>query len=257
MITRSPGFVVFASLLTMVSCLASPVNYWRFEGKAGDMTGGENDSVSAGPALGQEAGDRHPQLTADAPKLPGGASNQSSMEFRQNNRTALAATDAKTGDFGQGQAFTVECWIKAQGYPTLKDVPLTILHKRGGDTTDLRAIKPGYQLLLGDDHRILFNATAVDGTAKSLASKSEIPLDVWTHLAVSRDASGKLVLYVNGTKEAESRGPLPASLDNDGLLNVGANRFMMAKPPFWQGLIDELRISDTALAPEELLYAPQ
>lgn len=246
---------ILCSLLALSPCLAAPVNYWRCEGNSGDIASTAENTVGGGPALVQEDGQRQPVLTSECPKLPGGTENKTAAEFRQDNRTALAATDPKVGDFEAGQAFTIECWIKPRAYPTKDDIFLTALHKRGNNPEGSQ--KPGYQLLLGADQHMIFGANAIDGGAKALRSQSPIPLDTWTHLAITRDAAGKLIFYVNGVKEDESRGPLPTSMANDGLLTVGANRFMMAKPPFWDGLIDEVRISDTALEPGELLYNAQ
>lgn len=248
---------VLFSLLALSPCAAAPVDYWRFEGSAGEVISSAENSVSGAPALVQTEGPRQPNLTSDCPKLPAGTANQTALECRQENRTALAAPGAEVADFGEGAPFTVECWVKPKAYPTTDDVFLTVLHKRGVGSNADQAQKPGYQLLLGSDQRITFGATANDGSAKALKSRSTLPLDTWTHLAVSRDAAGKLTLYVNGAKEDESRGPIPGSLTNDGVLCVGANRFMMAKPPFWEGLIDEVRISPVALEPGDLLYAPQ
>lgn len=244
-------------LISLGSCLAAPADYWRFEGEEGGVCASADNSANAEAPLIQDEGQRQPVFSSEKPKLPNDVANRSSMEFRAENRTALAAADAKVADFGEGQPFTVECWINPKAYSEKEDVLKTILHKRGGDTTDMQAPKPGFQLLLKADHHIIFSAMAADGAGKALTSKTEIPLYEWTHVAVTRDAEGKFILYINGSKEDESRGPLPAALTNDGVLTVGANRFMMATPPFWEGLIDELRVSDSALASEQLLYAPQ
>jgi hypothetical protein len=244
-------------ILSASACLAAPTDYWRFEGQEGTVYATAENSTSGGPALSQSEGPRQPNLTNDCPKLPSNTANQTSLECRQENRTALAASGPEVGDFAENTAFTIECWIKPRAYPTAENIYLTVMHKRGIGTSESQEQKPGYQIILGSDQHLTFGAVANDATSKAVKSRSTIPLDSWTHIAVSRDASGKISLYINGAKEDESRGPLPGSLTNDGVLTVGANRFMMAKPPFWEGLIDEVRISATALDPTDLLYTPQ
>lgn len=258
MVRSLPLPVFCAALLLSASFLpAATLAYWRFDGEDGGQCDNVPNEVSGGPALEQEFGIRLPMYAADAPKLPKNEANKTSVLLTQDQRASLNLTDPKIGDFEEGKPFTVECWINPIAYGSTESLPLSILHKRGDVVPDGPHSTPGYFVALTSEGKISVRVDAGAEGAKGLSSKTSVPLDAWSHIALSRDEEGNLTLRVNGNVEAKSQGPLPASLSNNGALTVGAHRSMMSKAVFFNGYIDEVRISDANLPDEELLYTAQ
>ena len=82
---------------------------------------------------------------------------------------------------------------------------------------------------------------------KALAAR--VPINIlrqngWTHLCATWDASAGLVLYVNGEKRAAVEGRVPLEpFDRLFVGSTGTDRF-------WQGSIDELRLSSVQREPD-------
>jgi glucose/arabinose dehydrogenase/PKD repeat protein len=75
----------------------------------------------------------------------------------------------------------------------------------------------------------------------------QLPLNAWTHLAASYDGT-TLRLYVNGS-QAGSRSVTGAIVTSTGPLRIGGNSVW---GEFFQGLIDEVRVHNRALAVSEI-----
>ena len=74
------------------------------------------------------------------------------------------------------------------------------------------------------------------------AGVSTLPLNAWTHLAVTYDGA-MLRLYVNGT-QVGSQAMTGSMVTSTGALRVGGNSVW---GEFFQGQIDEIRIYNRAL----------
>jgi hypothetical protein len=85
------------------------------------------------------------------------------------------------------------------------------------------------------------------GGEKNAAGSAQLPLNVWTHLAVTYDGAA-LRLYVNGTQVASTpvSGPIPVSA---GVLRLGGNSIW---GEWFQGQLDDVRLYNRALTPAEL-----
>lgn len=88
-------------------------------------------------------------------------------------------------------------------------------------------------------------ATRSDGHLSQAVAPDPVPLSRWVHLAGGVDAKGRVWLYVNGRRVAESPGKLltrnlsprvPLGVDTDG--PVGE----YATPLHWQGLLADIRL---------------
>ena len=82
---------------------------------------------------------------------------------------------------------------------------------------------------------------------QNAAGDSQLPLDTWTHLAVTFDGTS-LRLYVNGNLE-QTTAVSGAMSGSDGPLRIGGNAVW---DEWFDGLIDELRIYSRALSPTEI-----
>lgn len=87
------------------------------------------------------------------------------------------------------------------------------------------------------------------GVVAFAASSEALELDTWTHVAGTHDGS-EVRIYINGEElgSAAANGDLEdAGADHDVVIGSKASREFQ-----WNGLLDEVRVSDVARAPEEL-----
>lgn len=79
----------------------------------------------------------------------------------------------------------------------------------------------GYAVRVTADGRLRFDLSTTTGSA-SLPSTSIVAEGTWRHVVVEADrASGRMTLYLDGTADAESTGPLGGSLASAADLTVG------------------------------------
>ena len=138
---------------------------------------------------------------------------------------ASAALDAP-------QAFTLSAWIR--------HAPVTrfasILDKR--DATD-----DGYDLYISERSNLFIrvNELTLEGTAP-------VADGAWHHVAGTWDGT-RLTLYVDGQIDA-TQSVLPTAIDVTGEMVLGRN---FASGFVFEGDLDEVRVYDSALGPEEIL----
>lgn len=136
--------------------------------------------------------------------------------------------------------FTLEAWIK----------PETV----------------GYRYIAAKGHR--YAVELIDGTARPqswyttdndvtyhiVPSPDAIPMNTWTHIATTRDGDD-LKLYVNGQQKGTLTGPYGATIQHNNDFYIGdVNLVNYFTRYYFNGLIDEVRVSDIALSPEQLGY---
>jgi hypothetical protein len=132
-------------------------------------------------------------------------------------------------------AFTLEAWV----YPTGNASEMAILSKGSG--------------LSGGDY--LFNLTGdkmslFTGDFPWYTATSTVPLNTWSHVAVTRDDSGTVTFYLNGVADgsiANTAIPTPTTVDVRIGLQGGdclCNEFI--------GTIDEVRVWNTARSQEDI-----
>ncbi|HEX7009889.1 MAG TPA: LamG domain-containing protein [Phycisphaeraceae bacterium] len=97
-------------------------------------------------------------------------------------------------------------------------------------------------------------ATMIGGTERNLYGPVVTPSDGWVHLAVVFDQdAGTLTMYRNAVQVAQLTGLISLTTDDSGahfrLASGPADNF---KPI--DGRLDEVRISDVALTPDQLGY---
>jgi hypothetical protein len=89
--------------------------------------------------------------------------------------------------------------------------------------------------------------SAQSGSPVDARGTSAVPLNTWTHLAVTYD-NATLRLFVNGVQVGSSAaaGPL---LTSTGVLRIGGNGIW---GEFFQGRIDDIRVYGRALSAVEI-----
>lgn len=146
----------------------------------------------------------------------------------------VSVNDAPQLDLTTGM--TLMAWVN----PTAISSWRTIMIKE--DTNDL-----AYVLYANTDENRPGGYVKSGGTTNFLTGGSPPPLNTWTHLALTRDAT-TLKLFVNGVQVAT--GPAGGAMNNTVRpLKIGGNAIWSE---WFQGLIDEVRIYDKALTAAEI-----
>ena len=222
---------------------AQTVGYWRFET---DLDGGANVLSTPNETAGGLLGSASAAVIADpaVPYVPGiGASNAGAVDGLANiNGTVPAYAALNVG------SITVEFWARSvEGAGDL--VSRTDGSTAGFRITDFNGVDATYYV---DDGL---------GGSQAVTINTSLNLDTaWTHIAWTYDAvSGLGSVWANGTRVGVQGTATPGMglvWTGAGDLKVGTDMDGSASLITGSGLLDELRISDTALAPAQMLNAP-
>jgi concanavalin A-like lectin/glucanase superfamily protein len=224
------------------------IGYWRFEEGAANTTASGDNSVldSSGngmhgtPVLG-------PVYRSDVPpSFPG---NSLSMEFDGSTGHRVVVPDNPI--FELTHSLTLEAFIKAQpmkpGTGGGADIVFRSDNRPGLDPYRLTLKQPGDTLVFA----------IVDENQNYADVQAQIPYDTWLHVAGTLDdATGTMKLFINGSQVASTLtsirplGPLESFWG--AAVSIGEDPTGQYGEAF-NGLIDEVRISNVALEPSEFL----
>lgn len=238
-------------LLYLCFCVLSPAHgdviaYIRFEDASGitaaDQTGlldGELVQFSDTSAGGGDTGPEGWSTSVASPTIPlTGQANTGSLRFSGGSELV----DLSNGnDLLLGTSFTVEFYINPD--------PVIIGSVLFG-FSPVSALSMTLTESMGD---LYFNMTFMDQTPFTEAP--EIELGVWQHVALVKEP-GEYTIYVDGQLIANE--PLASSADGPYSFpgtDITADRTIGGNSGTWRGYIDEFRISDEALTPEQFLIA--
>ncbi|MFM1774717.1 MAG: hypothetical protein RJA53_327 [Bacteroidota bacterium] len=92
-----------------------------------------------------------------------------------------------------------------------------------------------------------------DGTSwgSGLNSRTLIPLNTWTHVAVTRSANGLVKMYINGVLDANSA-TLNKTGANTAIRAIGAKPFGNIRYGHFNGAIDELKVWNTERTAQQI-----
>jgi len=222
-LTMDKSMTIRARFATAVPLLPGLIALWRGETDASDLArdliGGHDGTFFAGAAVVAQS------VTALG-KVAGAFSFDGTVHVRVPDSAAL-----------QPAQFTAEAWVFPTATPSTG--PQTIIARGNSlNTWDLRLV----------NNRPQFWSHGAQG----LEGPSAIPLNEWTHLAISFDGRTKR-LYVNGAEVASRGEPhalvYPASLP----ITIGSDWTTNASSNLYNGRIDEVAIYNRALTAEEVL----
>jgi hypothetical protein len=282
------NIVVLSSLLVAASVQASTVAYWRFEDGPVNtpvlkpaVPGGPGfapsvfDSSGSGNALSVwdegGAGYTYRSSVSSSTVPQTGATNNFSVQ----NSGGGPAMFTQTGGFLQTwtpSAFTIEASIKPEngGFRTIvgRDsqggyLPNTALAAMYFQITPTNALAFKYLDVSGNFH----DATSADGVIQSWNPSGGSPNDVpWQSIAAVSDGTNLTVYLDNGSgynsvvsialgggNTAFSPGTGDGGDWDPGIFSVGRGLYNGGHTDRGYGLIDEVRFSDTALTPSQLL----
>ncbi len=243
---------------------ADTLAYWRFEnGAPGDYTGigrlENSDSAGVNP-LSAFARETQPLYSGDVPfaSVPQtGQPNRVAVRLNYSEDFFTPGVPLNTFDFSpQGSnAWTVELSFKMASVNGVSR-----LAGRDGVTPNVDDRGPLQILVNGKDGKFDVRAEILDGsnTFRDAVSAPNYRVGQWYNLAATAD-NDTLKLYID---QLDGKGyQMVAQKTIKGALNkttgeFGVGRGFFKKPTDQMGgLLDEVRISDTALAPAQFLFA--
>jgi hypothetical protein len=153
-----------------------------------------------------------------------------------------------------GTGFTIEAWVSLGEYP-LNWCPVI--------TTESDEIK-GYRLQIGPYGQVSFEAAVSEQWISCTSANETMPLRKWMHITGVYVAQKEMALYVNGVSVSTTaiKGSLTFPLKTSciiGMVTVPGKpsntiRTWGTVASFYglDGIIDEIRVFDTALTPEKV-----
>jgi hypothetical protein len=218
-------------------CLPPPANlvsWWSGDGNANDSTGGNNGTVQGGATFA--AGEVGQAFKFDGSSGYVSAGNPASLGFTS--------------------ALTVEAWINPHAAPPANT--MSAILTKWAQIFNVQPDSDSYGLWLRQDPTAglqLFGAIHQAGTSEPNVQGGTIPLNAWSHVAMTFDSgTGTLVAYVNGraVNSLTSPGAIVTSSRN---VFIGREDSFLPRP--FNGLIDELSVYNRALSASEIqaIYA--
>jgi hypothetical protein len=247
----TPKFIGFLLVVFCLSALSrsdgATVGYWDFEeGSAGSAAAGSNSILDSS---GNGLNGTPVNGPVYSSSVPAGSASTLSLDLNGTNQRVFVPDDPR---LSLTHSLTLEASIFAR---PLQDGEI------GGDIIfrgDDRIGLDPYRLTLQFTGDVLFQITDSSGQSASLLAN--IPFNQWVNIAgVLDDVTGAMKVYVNGslanstTTTVRPFGPLDAGqapgLGIGGLNSSNPN----LGPEYFNGLIDQVRISDAALDPAQFL----
>jgi hypothetical protein len=226
---------------------AAVIAYWRFE--EGPANGGATTVLdSSGNGLtGTAIAQPHYRTDVPTSVVPAtGAADKFSMQFDGLSQRIFVPD---TSTLALTHSMTVEAYIKVLGqFGAADDIVF-----RGDDRLGLDPYV--LNVLNGQLRFVITNAANVQAGASA-----PVPLNTWVHVAGELDdASGQLSVWINGVMANSIITTVRpfATLDAGSTPGVGIGNVQSANyNQYFDGFIDELRISNQALASSDFLPEP-
>jgi hypothetical protein len=169
------------------------ISKWRIEGKPTTL-----GAPLAYLSFNDRAGNRYPNsATEDKPASTNG--NNVKVEGKHGKGIRFSGDDALNfpagfGDFNRHQPFSIAFWVKPNQL-----LDRAVIVRRSQAWTD--AASRGYEILVEDGKLSSALIHFWPGNAIRIRSEKQLPINKWTHVAISYDGSSKargLKLYENG-----------------------------------------------------------
>ncbi len=234
------SIIGFALGLLSASANAAVVAYWRFEeGSAGSAASGSGALLDAsGNGL---------NMTPIGGPIYQAVPNPGStlgLDFDGGNKNALAYRP--DSNLFKLTSLTVEAFIRFDGGSQLQQIFFRGDSKAGKDPFYLAVLNGKLRFLIDDS----INALA-------LTSPDPLPIGQYIHVAATLDdASNTMKIFVDGvevgTQSAQGIRP-NVSLYANARVSVGGLADGYNLGQYFNGVLDEVRISDTALSPSNFL----
>ena len=174
-----------------------------------------------------------------------------------NNGTPTGTTYTSSGKFGGARSFngssdyitipnsptpastlTIESWIR------INTASAGTIYNWGVTS----GCNPSSQSLAVSSNKLTFYT----GCGTTLTSVDSLTIGVWTHVAVTIDSSGKAILYINGVQESSPTNTRSGQSVSTGNDQIGVVWYGGSRSAYFNGSIDEVRISNIARTPAQI-----
>ncbi|MHC4618452.1 MAG: LamG-like jellyroll fold domain-containing protein [Planctomycetota bacterium] len=264
---RKDGSVVEGDVLEFETGFSGVVLYYKFDGTLG---------ASFGATLTDDSGNNLVFTTYEDDydgSLTYGQSNPAvnsvlgtSASFEPN--CGLYRLDTGDDDVLRltGYQYTIEMWVKANEVPDAdEDDPGAILFGKSNRFEEEEQLTYAVELRLDRGLDFFHRGAGWDAEGNNRqnwrvsAGRGAIKLNEWYHIAAVWDISdptGSQKLYIDGGLVANARIP-EQNTDDSNAVAIGMEWTVDSNTAyFFDGLIDELRVSTVALGPDEFLLVP-
>ncbi len=194
--------------------LGGPVAFWHFDEGLGNSTADSSGNGNDG--------------TINGANWTTGLSG-SALEFDGINDYVSVSEN----DILDPSEITIDAWIRINSTPTING---NVVAKGANN---------GYRFLITTTRAIWLGDR---GGTNSIKTTRLVPINEWTHITVVGSSSG-LRIYINGELNASNSVPYGA-LNTNNALEIGAEPQFSG---YFNGTIDEVRIYDRVLTPQEIL----
>ncbi|GAB5443256.1 MAG: DUF1553 domain-containing protein [Fuerstiella sp.] len=157
--------------------------------------------------------------------------------------------DTGVGNFSRWQPFTVATWVNIP-----KRFERSVIFHRSRAWTD--AASRGYETLIEDGRLSAALIHFWPGNAIRVRTKNEVPLNRWTHVAMTYDGSSRasgLQIWIDGTPAATEvvRDNLDRNITGGGGDNIAIGQ-RFRDIGFKQGMVDDFRVFERQLTSIEI-----
>lgn len=228
-------------LLTALSAVESRagfVAHWRFEEEAAGTT-----ASGSGSLLDSTTNNLHlnPRGNPQYSSVAGGGST--GMDFDGNGDLAWRSDSSAF----RLTSLTIEAFVRYDGGSGLRQIVFRGDQRGGRD--------PFYLAVFNGSLRFNISDLSSD---RILDAAPLLPVGELVHVAATLDhATDRMTIYVNGSEIASqsAAGVRPdVGLYSSGRVSVGGLSDGLGYGQYFDGIIDEVRIADTALNPSQFLY---
>lgn len=256
-----PGILVVATLLQVGSVSAATVAYWRFEeGPVNTLVPYPQldvvqDWSGNGNLMRTFADFSAPMYVADVPfgMVPQtGAANNLALSFWPNRDLYTAGKPINTHVFN---AWTMEATFKPNSVTAYQGIV-------GKDGNPIGFAPPIFFKILAHNSHLELGLVDGSGTFRSLLSQNPLQVGQWYSVAGTATAT-EMALWIKGPGDANYvlQGTMPISgafyTVQDVAWVVGRGMWAGNIADWFDGVIDEVRISDHVLNPWEFLAVPE
>jgi hypothetical protein len=218
--------------MLIIPAHAEPILHWKFDESSGLVAA---DSAPAGPGDGNNAGTLNGLFpTDDSQWVPGRAGN--ALRFSANEDRVV--NDDPNAFY---ESFTVSLWVRTTDTNQSEFDSAFASSATGGGTTDT------FQIDFDGSHTR--NYRFVTRPADTAVNFGTVANDTWQHLAATVDGTN-LTLYLDGSPvNSGTMGMNEGGRFNDFV--AGSNR---NDNRFFDGLIDDVQLYDTALSGAQIQF---
>lgn len=240
---------------------AATIGYWRFEG-ADNTSGFLADSSGNGLTLTESNTVTPVVSTFDNPIPQTGASNLQAASFNAAQSDRFSVSDNSAFAVSD---FTIEAYVNLSS--ATNGQTRTIASQEGGSSSNFSW---AFSVTAPDSglgvRNLVLQISSNGTTLQPLDSNFQLALNTNYYVAVSVDISDT---STNGVTFYIKNLSTPSSLQSVGVAHTGTSLFnstaafaisgngRSGATNFWDGTIDEVRFSNTALSSSELLVVPE